>query len=261
MSAAFGSEVVKLRQRTYWFALAAMLAFMAIAMVISVGDPGEVASDRGPAGLVLARQDLEAADGLARSLGNAVTFVGVVALAIVALNVGGEYGHGTIRNLLVRQPNRARLLLGKSAALLTFSAAAAVLVALVGIGVAQILARDLDTAAWWSAQGRAASAAGVLAFAVATCGWAALGILFGFVLRSAPAAIGVGIGYALPVEILFGTMFPVAARWLPAQTFQALARGGTPDVDVALAAAGSVAWAVVAVLVALVVFRRRDVEA
>jgi ABC-2 type transport system permease protein len=254
------SEFIKLRQPAYAVTATGMVAFMAVSMVISVGGAGDRPSERGPAGLVLSRAGLEAADGLGRSLGNSVTFLGIVALTIVAINVGGEYSHGTVRNLLVRQPRRARLLLGKTVTLLAYLAVAVVVTALVGVAVAAgVAAGDIDTGAWWSGPGVAATAAGAANLVVAVCGWGALGLLLAVLLRSAPATIGIGVAYALPFEILVGEVAPAAARWLPGQLLQALARGGTPEVDHAVALAGAGAWLVVAVGVALVVFRTRDV--
>lgn len=258
MIAALRSETVKFRQRVYGIAVLGMLAFMAVTMVISVGDPAEAPRDLGPAGLVLSLEQLEAADGLGRSLGNAVTFLGIVALTLVAINVGGEYGYGAIRNLLLRQPNRARLFFGKTLALLAFLAGATVLAALLGAALGPLIT-GADPAAWGTGEGLAATAEGGGNLAAALLGWAALGILLAVVLRSAPAAIGVGVAYALPLEVLLTAVFEDSARWLPGQLFQALARGGTPQLDHTAALLGSLAWTAAALAAALVVFARRDV--
>jgi ABC-2 type transport system permease protein len=259
MVAAFLSELIKLRQRTYWLMAAVMIAFMAITLVISVSGAGDTPSDRGPAGLVLALHQLEAADGLGRSLGNAATFLGILAVTLTALNVGGEFDHGTLRNLLMRQPRRIRLFAGKSAALLSFLAAATVLTSLAGIVTAQLLASDLDTTAWRTGDGLTATARGVAGLTMAVLGWACLGILAAVVLRSAPIALGCTVAYALPVEILLTVVAGDRAGWLPGQLFQALARGGTPDVNLTTALLGSLAWAATAMVLAALIFRRRDV--
>jgi ABC-type transport system involved in multi-copper enzyme maturation permease subunit len=260
MKAALRSELVKFRQAPYWVAAGGMVAFMVIALVITIGGAGEAPSDRGPAGVVLSTAQLAQADGLARSLGNAITFVGVVALTLVAISYGSEYGNGTIRNLLVRQPRRTRLFVGKSAAVLGFLALAIVVTSLIGAVAAPFLAPDdVDTSAWWTGTGLVATAGGAGNVIVATWGWACLGILIAMLLRSAPATIGVGVAYALPFEILLTVSAEDLTRWLPGQLFQALARGGTADVAHASALAGASAWAMAAVVVALMVFRWRDV--
>lgn len=80
------------------------------------------------------------------------------------------------------------------------------------------------------------------------------------VLRSAPAAIGVGVAYALPGEILVGEVSPDVARWLPGQLLQTLARGGVGGVDDHLTAlVGAVMWLLLAITVAAVRFGTRDV--
>ncbi|NDL57112.1 ABC transporter permease subunit [Phytoactinopolyspora mesophila] len=260
MIASLRSELVKLRQPAYWIGLAGMAAFMVIAMVISVSGAGDEASDRGPAGVVLSADQLAEADGLARSLGNSITFIGVVALTLVAVNIGTEYGQGTIRNMLVRQPHRARLFLGKLAAILGFLAAAVVAASAVGIAVAPVLVPDdVGAVDWWSASGLLATAGGVGNIIVATWGWACLGVLLAVVLRSAPATIGVGVAYALPFEILLTVAAEDVTRWLPGQLFQALAQGGTEAVSRAAALLGAVGWVAATVVVALIIFQRRDV--
>lgn len=259
MVAAFLSEMVKLRQRSYWFMVAVMIAFMAVTIVMSVSGAGDVPSDRGPAGLVLAQHELEAANGLGRSLGNAATFLGILAVTLISLTVGGEYDHGTLRNLLIRQPRRIRLFTGKAAALMTFLAAATIITCLAGIATAQLLASDVDTTAWRTGTGLAATISGVANLTMAVLGWACLGILTTILLRSAPIALGVTIAYALPVEILLTVIAEDQARWLPGQLFQALARGGTADVDFTAALFGSLTWATLAIVLAALIFRRRDV--
>lgn len=256
MIRAFRSELVKLRQPAYLVDVAALIAFMLITLVISVADPGEAASDRGPAGLVLARGGLEAADGLARSLGNAATFLGIIVLSLVAVNVGGEYRLGTVRVLAVRMPHRGRLLLGKTAALFGYLAAAVIATVAVAAPAAQLIAgSDVDTSLWWSAPGLAALAAGTAKLVAAAWAWAALGTLLAVVLRSAPAAIGVGIAYILPVEILMVEVAPDVAEWLPGQLVVRLARGA----EGAAALVGTAAWTAAALAFAVAVFSARDV--
>ncbi|MEU4363340.1 ABC transporter permease [Promicromonospora sp. NPDC023987] len=256
---AFSSELIKLRQSTYWICAAAMAAFMAITMVIAVPGP-EVTSDRGPAGLVLSSEALTASDGLGRSLGNSITFIGIVTLTVVAINVGSEYNHGVIRNLLVRQPHRTRLFFGKITALMGYLTVAVVLASTCGAVLAELLAgSDVETGAWWTRAGLAASAGGMGNVVVATWGWAAFGIALAMLLRSAPATIGVGVAYALPVEILLVELSDDLSRWLPGQLFQSLARGGSESVDHTGALVGSLGWTAAATVLALLVFRYRDV--
>ncbi len=261
MIRALYSEITKLAQPTYWIAIAAMVAFMAITVVISVGSPGETNSHRGPAGLILSQSELQQPDGLARSLGNAVTFLGIVVLSIVGVNMGGEYRLGTIRNLVTRQPRRVRLLVGKLTALLAYLAVAVVITVLVAVPLARQLAAraGVDSSRWWSGDGVIALLGGTGSLIVAVWGWGSLALLLAIVLRSAPATIGVGVAYALPVEILVGEIWPAFARWLPGQLFQALARGGSPSLDHTDALIGSLTCLALATVLALAIFRARDI--
>ena len=58
--------------------------------------------------------------GLITVVGQARSFIIVVALIIVTANLAAEWSQGTWRNLLVREPRRLRLLAGKMLALLLF---------------------------------------------------------------------------------------------------------------------------------------------
>src|SRR5690606_4918 len=201
----------------YGIGAAALVAFMVITMVISVTDPGQLTVNRGPAGLVLSRPELQAPDGLARSIGNGITFLGIVVLCIVAVNAASEYRLGTIRNLLVRQPHRSRLLAAKVTTVLGYVAIAVIVTVAIAAALGQVMASNagVQTARWWTADGILALGAGTGSHVLAAWGWAAFAILLATVLRSAPAAIGVGVAYALPFEILVGQATPDLARWLP----------------------------------------------
>jgi hypothetical protein len=92
------------------------------------------------------------------------------------------------------------LLAGKAIALAMYTMIAVILSALVGVVVALSLApgNHVDTSAWLTGSGWAATSVGVANLAVAAWGWAALGLLLAIAVRSAPAAIGAGVAYALP---------------------------------------------------------------
>jgi ABC-2 type transport system permease protein len=260
---AFRSELLKLRARTYWVGTAGMGGFMAVTMLIAMGADATT-TDRGPAGLVLARVELVAHDGLARSLGNGVTLVGIAVLTVIAINTGTEFSSGTVRNLLVFEPRRSRLLLGKTLALFGYVVVAVSAAALVGVGAAFVFApgNDVDTTAWLTTAGVRALGGALGNLILASWGWAALGLLLAVVLRSAAAAIGTGVAYALPAEILLTETVTTATGWLPGQVWQTLARGGASVDPAAIgypeALARSVGWIVVAVSLATLLFHRRE---
>src|SRR5260370_11207550 len=67
---------------------------------------------------------LARANGLTLGFGNAVFMVGILVFVVFLTSVTLEYGQGTLRVLLTRQPRRAELLTAKPLALLAATAAA-----------------------------------------------------------------------------------------------------------------------------------------
>jgi ABC-2 type transport system permease protein len=224
----------------------------------SGGGPG----GGGPgAGVGLA--DLAASGGATEGLANAVTLLGVVALCVAAAQIAGEHTQGTIRNLLVRQPNRARLLAGTWAAVATFTAGAVLVAATASVAAAFALApgQGIDTGAWTGGAGLRANAESIALVLGAVLGYATIGVVLGLVLRSAVQAIALGVAWLLVVELVLTTVLDGAGRWLPGQLLAAMATGGTEDVTLGAAAGTMSAFLVAIVVAAGVVFDRRDVVA
>lgn len=93
----------------------------------------------------------------------------------------------------------------------------------------------------------------------ATLGWGLLGALLALLLRSPAAAVGAGLAYALPFELLVGSAWDDSARWLPGQLLQTLAEGGAATVTYTRAALLQGSYGALAVAVATTLFARRDV--
>jgi ABC-type transport system involved in multi-copper enzyme maturation permease subunit len=190
-----------------------------------------------------------------------LTLLGVVAIAIAASSMAGEYANGTLRNLLVREPRRARLLWGRSVAVCLFVAMGAVLGVVSGATTSVLVAsaRGLDVAPWLSSGGLVALAEGAGGTALALVGYALIGIVLGMLLRSPVPAVGVGVAYALPFETILYGAAPGVARWLPGQLLGAIAEGGTAEVSLAAALVLGGLYAAVAMGATLAAFARRDV--
>jgi ABC-2 type transport system permease protein len=225
----------------------------------SAGNPGPA---QGPGGGV-SLADLAAAGGATEGLSNAVSLLGLVALCVAAAQIAGEHTHGTLRNLLVRQPGRLRLLAGTWAAVVVFTVGAVLVAAIASIVTSFVFApgEGIDTVAWTSGDGLSASAGSIGLVLAAALGYATIGVVLGLVLRSAVSAVAIGVGWLLVVELVLSTVVDGASRWLPGQLLSAVAAGGTADV--ALGVAG---WTISAFLViisgaAAVLFTRRDVAA
>lgn len=220
--------------------------------ITSATDTPAAASGPGPAPSTIA--DLAASDGIVQGLANGLTFLGIVAVSLGAVAFASDFQHGTVRTLLVREPNRLRFLAGKAIALAGLLIAAALVATAAGAAAALALApgAGVDTAAW--------SAASVATFAAqaagAMVGYAALGAGLGLLLRSTVAAVSIGIGWTLAVEQLIASAWDGAKDVLPGQLLSALGDGS-------ITAAGATVlalWLAAIAGTAATSFVRRDVR-
>jgi ABC-2 type transport system permease protein len=178
---------------------------------------------------------------------------------LAAMAVATDYGQGTLRNLLVRQPSRWRLLGGKLVALACLVTGSAITATLTATAVANVVAKgsDVSTAAW----SLAPIAGRIALLAVGLFGWAAMGAMLATITRSVPAAIGIGIGWALPVEQVVGATWKAGKNWFPGGVFEAIASKGADTLSFQQASTVGVAYLAIAVAVGLVLFTRREVTA
>lgn len=259
------SEWLKLRRRAMLGALAATMGLSALAAVIAVSTAGGATAGPGGgggrAGAVISLDRIESAQGLGAALASASTLLGVVALSVFASSFATEYSHGTLRNLLVNEPRRTRLALGKLSALVLATVGAAAAAAVAGACAASLAATaaGADTSLWWTAAGVGHSLEAVADLAAATVGWGVLGALLALAFRSPVLAIGVGVAYALPFEAIVTGVAGGVSRWLPGQLLAAVAAGGNDTATYAAAALTLVAYVAVAGTAAVRVFERRDV--
>ena len=202
-------------------------------------------------------------------------FGGVVALALGALTTGSEFGWGTWTTILVQNPARVRVVVGKLGALLVAVACQV----LVGFGVAGIASLAIAVA---QKQPVAAPAAGDLVVGLGVAwlilmAWATLGAALATVLRSTALPLGIGFAYLL-VERLVASLADRSdvvaglARLLPGTNAGSLAtsilppRFGSSASGLNSLVAGPVAAAVLAVYVVAAgaltcaVIARRDVS-
>jgi ABC-2 type transport system permease protein len=262
MTRSFLSEWVKLRRPGMILGGAGtIVGFAILTVVLSLTTASATPTDQGPGGEGVTLAQLATADGLASILASAATFIGVVALSVFAMSIASEYSQGTLRNLLVRQPRRVRLLAGKLVALASFSTIAVAVAGVAAVATALIVAptQDISTSAWFTSAGWTALAGGLGNLLLATLGWGLVGALLALVLRAPAAAVGVGLAWALPGELLVTAAWADGARWLPGQLLDALAQGGTAAVTYGSAGLLLALNGVVAVAAGTALFTRRDV--
>jgi ABC-2 type transport system permease protein len=258
---AFFSERTKLRRK--WMVLGVfgpLVAFSVGSTIFQI-----VLADKAgtPEGFGLrSTRALASAQGLANVITDSAAFGGVIVVILFATGFATEYGWGTLRNLLVRQPRRVRLFLGKSLGLLDFTYLGVLLMVGASFGAASLLApgQGISTEAWFTADGIAEVVKATVNLMLSTIGWASLGILASVLLRSPGPAVGVVLAF-FPVEGLVATLWDKAPEWLPGRLFGAVAVGGTEDVDFDRALALSMGYSLVALAIALWMFARSDVTA
>lgn len=237
-------------------ALAAVVSTVGTVLSATVDGTGP-----GPSTATIA--ELSAADGWGAGVRNASTLIGAVALAVVAVIVASDFGSSVIRNLLVRLPDRRRLLLGKLAAAGILLTAATLIASLAGLVTALVLApgNDISTSAWWSGRGVFDAGADVANLLVATLAAGTLGALLAVLARSAGAAIGIGLAWLLPGEALLAGLVDGLDAILPGQRFADLAASGTASLTSPGSLLVTLAVAAAAPAVAVATFTRRDVTA
>jgi ABC-type transport system involved in multi-copper enzyme maturation permease subunit len=198
MMESFSGELFKLRKRPAVWALAAIWVGMAIFfsyllpyLLLDAGTPasGELAPLL-PGSLV------------ASALSGFPLFGGAIALVLGTLAAGDEYSWSTLKVILTERPNRFSVLSGK---LLALGAALGgfVLAVFVADTVCSLTVALLEGAAWtWPSLGGLVAAVGAGWLILAA--WAMLGFLLATLLRGSAFALGIGLIYALLIEVLIG---------------------------------------------------------
>ena len=256
----YGAELARIvRRRVVGVTALCVLAFAiggaAIVTAAAKPDPGF-----GPEPSV-SIASLSSAGGGTEVFRLAVSFAGTFVFVVFVGLVAMEFARGTVRTMLLRQPRRTALLVGKVAALLTFAAGALAAGGVATWLAARVLApgQGIDTSGWLSLDAIGAALGDYVAVLVWVTGYAVLATAVAVVVRSVPLALAVGIAWAGPVEHLVQNAWEGASRVFPGLSLEAFVAGGTPDVSVSRALVTATAYAVIGAEVALVVFARRDV--
>lgn len=264
MTRAIRSQWTKLtRRRFLWSTMIASGAFAVLATVVSILGAGEPGSSTGPGPETVTTATLQRADGIVHGVGDAMQFLGIVAVVVFAFSLASEYSYGTLRNLLVREPRRLVLLGGSYLALAAFVALAAVLATVISAAVSLALApsNDIDTAAWTSGGHLFTEPLkAAVNTSMAMIGYGTLGAAVAIVLRSPAAAIGAALAYLLPVETILSEAVSGLDEWLPGEVLSAVASGGTDTVGYAHALIVSAVYAAAAAAICAWMFRTRDVD-
>jgi hypothetical protein len=206
------------------------------------------------------RVEMESASGLMAGLAAASNMFGIVTLSMWAVVTAGDYTSGLVRLLVAAEPRRWPLLAGKVVALVIVTAAATTVAAIVNVFAVMPAAQaaGISTTAWGTDLVSVVVSAWANLF-LSLCVWGVLGLVIAVLTRSAAVAISIGVGYVLVVESLVKMVKDAPSDWLLGTTLGALASGGTATTAYGTALALALAYVTLGLIVAGVVFIRRDV--
>jgi ABC-type transport system involved in multi-copper enzyme maturation permease subunit len=216
----------------------------------------------GDRGRQITREMLSLSSGATQSFSSIGGLLGIIALCVFAAQTAQEYSLGTLRNLLVRQPGRIRILIGKLASMKTFAMVMTLVSAVISIGVSYALAggKNVSTELWFNGDGRLEIAKTLLNVFLSILGFGIIGMVLGIVLRSPISSISIGVLWLLIIENIVGALKSSTLNWLPGNQLSTIATGGSENVSYSHALSLSAIYVSVALVIATVLFTKRDVS-
>lgn len=207
------------------------------------------------------RATLELPMGVSVGFAASAGLLGLVALCIFASQTAQEYTYGTLRNLLVRQPRRLTLLVGKFFAMNLFALISVLLSAIVSISLAFALSgkAKVSTTAWSTSEARSALLHTFVNVFISVIAFGTIGMILGLLLRSPISSIAIGVGWLLVVENIIAATVDDSGKWLPGQLINSIAAGGDFNASYSHALLVLSAYLATGMIVVSVLFRRRDV--
>jgi len=262
MTSVIRAELARLLRRRTLVAIAAGSLLFSVIATLSVFSSAQASGPRSRrGGTTLAA--LTDAGGGTEAFAVGASFVGFLVFVTFIALVATEFSGGTYRALLLRQPHRVRLIVGKLAGALLVAAAAIGLAEVCTLTVSVLVAptRDVATAGWFSLAGVGAAARDYATVFAGVAGWAIFGTALAVVFRSAPLALGVGFAWAGPFENIIVDSWDAGFRVFPGQVLGSLIRGGSAELGIGRAAFTALVYTGVAAVGTLLLVSRRDVTA
>ena len=257
----FKAELVKLKRPSLSLStLAAVLFITGLTtslLFLLVDSP----QGNGREGIRISRETLALPTGLSLSFSNAAGLLGIVALCIFAAQTAQEYTYGTLRNLLVRQPSRMKILVGKLGAMKLFAIVMVLLAGVVTFALSYLFAgvKSISTQSWSTSDARTAALQTFLNVIIATIGYGIFGMILGLLFRSPISAISIGVIWNLIVEGLLSVFVKDLAKYFPGQLLSIVASGGSKDISYKYALFTSYGFLLTGLLFVAFLFKRRDV--
>jgi ABC-type transport system involved in multi-copper enzyme maturation permease subunit len=216
-------------------------------------------SDRGRQ---VSRALLELPSGSVYAFASVGGLLGIIALCVFSAQTAQEYTYGTLRNLLVRQPGRVRLLFGKLLAMKIFALLMIAISAAVSVGISYFLSdrAKVNTDLWFTSDGFHEIGKTLLNVTISVVYFGIIGMVLGLLLRSPISAISIGVLWILIIENLLGAVKPVFLKWMPGNQLTTIAQGGSQEISYMHALTLGTTYVLVGALIATVLFSRRDVS-
>jgi ABC-type transport system involved in multi-copper enzyme maturation permease subunit len=213
-------------------------------------------------GNIISRDVLQLPRGLTIGFSNAAGLLGIVALCVFAAQTAQEYTYGTLRNLLVRQPRRIRLLLGKYVSMASFAIVMVILAAFISMSIAFALSgkAKVVTDAWITSDAlqEVAKTFGNVLLSVIAFG--TVGMILGLLLRSPISAISLGVIWLLIVENILIAVKSSLGKWMPGNLMSTIAVGGTDKISYIHSVSFVAIYLLVGAAIVATLFKRRDVS-
>ncbi len=262
MTRIFQAELGRLlRRRTLVAAVAGAVLFAVVAALAVFSSAEDTRATLRRGGATVAA--LNGHGGGTEAFAVAASFVGFLVFVTFIALIAGEFSGGTFRAVLLREPHRLRVIIGKLAAVLLVAAGVVALAEVLTFGLSLVVApgQDVSTSQWFSlaSLGDAVRDFGTV-FAGVT-GWAIFGTTLAVIFRSTPLALGVGFAWAGPFENIVVDSWTTGFKVFPGQVLGSLIRGGTVELGMGRAMATAGLYTAIAAAVSLVLVSRRDVTA
>jgi len=250
------SEAKRLSRRSFAGVGLGLLIFFSIMTTAVTFFAGNEAGGR-----MQSQIDLTSAEGLVAGFMTGADIFGIVALALWAAATASDYSTGWVRVLVQAEPRRWRLYGGKLFALVGYTVVGTAVAAVVSFALAPAFAgmEGISTAAW-SAGAVTTALSTWLNVTLSVLAWGVIGVAVATVTRSVAAAIAGGVGYLMVVEGLLGLVLDESLMtYFPGSVLSAVASGGVADLAYGSALLIGLGYAAAAVVIAGLVFARRDI--
>ena len=255
------AEIIKLRRPSLSLSTIAAVTFVTgliTSLLFLLVDSPEGNGERGTR---ISRQVLELSTGVSVSFKNSAGLLGIVALCIFAAQTAQEYSYGTLRNLLVRQPSRMKILIGKLISMKFFAIFMVSISAILALTLSFLLAgvMDISTAAWSSPEAWRAVLTGFINVLIATIGFGIFGMILGLLFRSPISSISIGVIWNLIIEGLLSVFVTDLERYFPGQLLSVVAQGGNSEISYQYALLVSYSFLLTGLIFVAILFKKRDV--